>query len=398
MYSAQEPSLQDRMPRGLELALRFGVPALVAVACAWVALWVVGQTRFALVPMAVAMLVTALLTPSVRWLHGRLGLNRYLAGGLCLITLMAAVATLVTLATRTMVRQMGSITRLAQESLSATAEWLRDGPLHVDDAQLQEGVNKGQEWLASNSQGIAQTAMKFSGSVTEVGAMVLLVVVSAFFFLGDGPAIWRSVLWLVPHRSRARQLEASRRSWRSLELYARTAVAVAAIDALGIWLGCVVLGVPFAVPVAMLVFVASFVPFLGAIVSGVIAVGIALFAKGLTTALLMLLVVLLVQQLEGNVLQPLLMGKAVSLHPYAVIIGVSLAGYLWNLPGALLAVPVMAVVMAWLRYLNDDDRFPELGTLSRRDESDDEDKSGDQLVQDDEAGHSPVGARSVSAS
>ncbi|MGO4956951.1 AI-2E family transporter [Luteococcus sp. Sow4_B9] len=386
MYSAQQPDLQTRMPRGLNLALRFGIPALVAVACLWVAFQLVGLTRFALLPMAVALLITALLTPAVRWLHGRLRVNRYLAGALCLLALLGSVVGLVTIATRIMFKQIGSITELAQEAITSSAQWLREGPLHVDEGQLQQGVDKAQEWLSGNSQGIAQGALQISGSVTEVGAMTLLALVSAFFFLGDGPAIWRTLLWLVPHRSRARQLEASRRSWRSLELYARTAVAVAALDAVGIWLGAVLLGVPFALPVAMLVFVSAFIPFLGAIASGAVAVAIAFFAKGVTTALLMLLVVLAVQQLEGNVLQPLLMGKAVSLHPYAVILGVSLAGYLWSLAGALLAVPVMAVAMAWLRYLNDDDRFPELGTLSREERE----PAPDEPTQDDHRGAAAV--------
>jgi len=370
VYSAQKPDLQTRIPRSLEVSLKLGVPALVAVACGWVAIRLVSATQFALVPMAVALLLTALLTPPVRWLHHRLHLPRYLAGALALVLTLALLAGILSYAIGVLVSDVGNITALAQDVLHTTAAWLREGPLHVQDGQLTQAVDQAQQWLARNSSNIASSAMALGGSVSQITAMTLLALVSTFFFLGDGPAIWRNLMWLVPPGARSRQYDASRRAWRSLELYARTAVAVAAIDALGIGLGAWVLKVPFPLPLAMLVFVSSFIPFIGAIASGAVAVVLALFTGGLTPALVMLGVVLAVQQIEGNVLQPLLMGKTVSLHPYAVIIGVSLAGYLWGLVGALLAVPVMAGTMAWLRYLNDDDRFPRLGTGGLRTDRD----------------------------
>lgn len=360
MYPAEQTDLATRPPRGLDLALRFGVPFLVTVACTWVGVRLVGQARFALIPIAIAMLLTALLSPVVRWMRRRLHLGGYLAGAIALLASLGIIVAALWYALSVVLVDIGSITALAQTVVRDGAAWLRDGPLHLDEAQLAEGVTKTQEWLAGHSSNIVSTAMTFSGSISEVFAMALLGVISAFFFLGDGARIWRSLLWLVPPRSRTRQFEASRRSWRSLELYARTAVAVAIIDALCIGVGAAVLKVPFPLPLAMLVFVSAFIPFAGAIASGAIAVVLALFTGGPTVALLMALVVLAVQQLEGNVLQPLLMGRAVSLHPYAVIVGVSLSGYLWGLVGALLAVPVMAVVMSWLRYLNDTDPFPQL--------------------------------------
>ncbi|MEL4503396.1 AI-2E family transporter [Luteococcus sp. H138] len=358
-----------RPARGLDLALRLGVPFLVTVACAWVGVRLVGQARFALIPIAIAMLLTALLSPVVRWMRRRLHLGSYLAGAIALLTSLGIIVAVLWYALTVVLEDMGSITELAQNVLRDGAAWLRDGPLHLDNAQLDEGVDKGQEWLAGHSSNIVSTVMTFSGSLSELLAMALLGVISAFFFLGDGPKIWSNLLWLVPARSRTRQYEASRRSWRSLELYARTAVIVAVIDAVCIGVGAALLKVPFPLPLAMLVFVSAFVPFVGAIASGAVAVVLALFTGGPTTALLMALVVLAVQQLEGNVLQPLLMGRAVSLHPYAVIVGVSLAGYLWSLVGALLAVPVMAVVMSWLRYLNDTDPFPHLDDVDDDEEN-----------------------------
>lgn len=360
VYSAEQPDLRNRTPRALDVALRVGIPFLVSVACGWVAIRLMGQARFALVPMAIAMLLTALLSPAVSWMRRRLHVPAYLAGALALVGTMGVLIAVIGHAGSALLADGGSITAMAQDVLHSTAAWLRDGPLHVQDGQLTQAVDKAQAWLATNSSNIASTVMTFGGSLSELSAMALLGLVSAFFFLGDGKRIWRSLLWLVPPRSRNRQFEASRRSWHALELYARTAVVVAVIDAVCIGLGALLLDVPFPVPLAMLVFVSAFIPFVGAIASGAVAVVLALFTSGPTTALLMAVVVLAVQQLEGNVLQPLLMGRAVSLHPYAVIVGVSLSGYLFGLMGALLAVPAMAGVMAWLRYLNDTDPFPQL--------------------------------------
>lgn len=401
VYSAEKPAIHHRVPSGLDYALRFGVPALVAVACAWVAVWVIGRASFALVPMAISLLVTALLTPAVRWLDQKTPLNRYLSGALLLLALLGSVFTLVWAATRVMVSQMGSITEMGRRLINEGAAWLREGPLKMDSAELQQATDQAQEWLSGHSGSLVQSAMTFGSSLSEISAMTLLVLVSAFFFLGDGPAMWRAVMWLVPPSSRRRQFDGSRRGWRSLELYARTAVAVAAIDAIFIGLGAWLLKVPFPIPVAILVFVSAFIPFIGAIASGAVAIALALFAQGPMTALLMLLVVLAVQQLEGNVLQPLLMGKTVSLHPYAVIVGVSLAGYLWGLVGALLAVPAMAFVMAWLRYLNDDDRYPQLGSESPTGHEDgqDDEQSPETAEEAKVAARpiepDPVGARSV---
>lgn len=360
VHSAERPDLRNRTPRALDVALRVGIPFLVSVACAWVAIRLVGQARFALVPMAIAMLLTALLSPAVSWMRRQLHVPAYLAGALALVGTLGILIAVIGYAGSALLADVGSITAMAQDVLHSTAAWLRDGPLHVQDGQLTQAVDKAQAWLATNSSNIASTVMTFGGSLGELSAMALLGLVSAFFFLGDGQRIWRSILWLVPPRSRTRQFEASRRSWRALELYARTAVVVAVIDAVCIGVGAWLLHVPFPLPLAMLVFVSAFIPFVGAIASGAVAVVLALFTGGLTTALLMAAVVLAVQQLEGNVLQPLLMGRAVSLHPYAVIVGVSLSGYLFGLVGALLAVPAMAGVMAWLRYLNDTDPFPQL--------------------------------------
>ena len=182
------------------------------------------------------------------------------------------------------------------------------------------------------------------------------------FFLKDGPVIWAWLVRLLPAPARSRAHEAGRRGAVTLAAFTRTQILVALIDAIGIGLGALILGIPLALPLAVLVFLASFIPFVGAVATGAIAVLVALVDQGVGTALIMLGVVLLVQQIEGNVLQPLLLGHAVSLHPVAVLLSVTAGSLSAGIVGALLAVPFVATLNTVVLYLHGRDKFPELGT------------------------------------
>ena len=169
---------------------------------------------------------------------------------------------------------------------------------------------------------------------------------SLFFFLYDGPGIWAWIVRLFPRGARAKVLSSGAIAWNQLKAFTRATILVAGVDALGIGLGAFVLGVPFASGIALLVFVGSFVPIVGALVSGFIAVALAFVAKGPVTALIMLGVVIAVQQLESHVLQPLLLGRAVRVHPLAVILGIATGIIVGGVIGALVAVPTVAVLNA----------------------------------------------------
>ncbi|MBF1671530.1 MAG: AI-2E family transporter, partial [Rothia mucilaginosa] len=169
--------------------------------------------------------------------------------------------------------------------------------------------------------------------------------------LMEGERIWLFVTRLFPKDARAAVNGAGRAGWKSLGAYVRVQILVAAIDAIGIGIGAAILGVPLAIPLGVLVFLGSFVPVIGALISGAVAVLLALVALGPVQALIMLGIVLLVQQLESHILQPLIMGKAVSLHPLAVIFSVAGGSMIFGAVGALFAVPTLAVVNSVVRYL-----------------------------------------------
>ena len=204
-------------------------------------------------------------------------------------------------------------------------------------------------------------ALHATTTVGHVAAGALIALFCLFFFLLDGRTIWSWVVGLLPRGSREHVHQAGRRGVVTLGAYTRTQILVAAVDALGIGLGAALLGVPLALPLAVLVFLGSFVPIVGAIVTGSVAVLVALVANGPVNALLLLAVVLVVQQIEGHGLQPFLMGHAVSLHPVAVLLSVAAGSFVAGIVGALFAVPIVATLNTVILYLHGHDKFPQLG-------------------------------------
>ncbi|MDN5738558.1 MAG: AI-2E family transporter, partial [Brevibacterium aurantiacum] len=196
----------------------------------------------------------------------------------------------------------------------------------------------GGAWQATSSVGTFLT-----------GAAVCLF--ATFFFLYDGEKIFRWAMRLLPLPAQPVATGASERGWTTLVQYVRVQVLVAGVDAIGIGIGAAFLGIPLVIPMTVLVFLASFVPVVGAIASGVVAVLVALVSTGPVSALIMLGVVLAVQQIESQILQPFLMGKAVSVHPLAVILAVTAGGFLFGIVGALFAVPLVAVLNTVVTYI-----------------------------------------------
>ena len=180
---------------------------------------------------------------------------------------------------------------------------------------------------------------------------MILALFILIFFLLEGDRIWSFLVRLLPRKARAATDGAGRRGWTSMVSYARIQMFVAFVDAVGIGVGAAIIGVPLALPLGVLVFLGSFIPIVGALVTGAVAVLLALVANGRVNALIMLGIVLLVQQLESHILQPLVMGKAVSLHPVAVILAVAAGSYLAGIPGALFSVPILAVANSSIRYI-----------------------------------------------
>ena len=314
------------------------------------------------VPVAVAVLLSVLLTPVVRWLHTRAHLPRGLAVALTVVGLLLAIGGLLTAAGASIAGGITDLWAQARAGFVQALTGLAEGPLHLSTADLQGYLDKLQSGLGGFGSELLSGAVKASTTVGHVAAGTLIAIFCLIFFLLDGRGVWTWVVGLLPQGVRARTHQAGRRGWVSLEAYVRTQILVAAVDAVGIGGGAALLGVPLALPLGVLVFLGSFVPIVGALLTGTVAVLVALVSHGLWSAVWMLVIVLAVQQVEGHVLQPFLMGHAVSLHPVAVLLSVAAGSLLAGIVGALFAVPIAATVNTVVLYLHGHDKFPELGT------------------------------------
>ena len=324
--------------------------------------WIIGFFQVIVVSVAVALLLTVLLAPVSRFLHHRVRFPRGLAAITSVLLLLAVVAGLVVIAGRSIARGFGDLYDQASQGVDEALDWLSTGPLQLSTDQLDDLVQQGRDQISSNADSLVSGALSVTTTVGHVAAGTLITLFCTFFFLLDGRTIWAWLVGLLPVPVRERVHQAGRRGIVTLSGYTRTQILVAFVDATGIGIGAAILGVPLALPLATLVFVGSFIPIVGAVATGAVAVLVALVSQGPVVALIMLGVVLLVQQIEGHVLQPFLMGHAVSLHPVAVLLVVAAGSLAAGIVGALFAVPIAAVLNTVVLYLHGHDKFPQLGT------------------------------------
>jgi len=360
--TSRSSEVVDSIPRSVRLAAAWSWRILVMVLglAALAALLAVGKVIW--VPVVIATLLTVLLNPLVDLMVRRLRIWRGAASAIAVVGLLALVVGLLTLAGNQIVKGFSELWGQAGAGLDQLAAYLADGPFGLDRAQVDGYLTQLTDQLQSNSGTLVSGALSLTTTLGHVAAGTLITLFTLLFFLKDGPLVWAWIIRLLPAGARSQMHEAGRRGVVTLSAFTRTQILVALIDAVGIGLGALILGIPLAVPLAVLVFLASFIPFVGALATGVIAVLVALVDQGVGTALIMLAIVLLVQQIEGHVLQPLLLGHAVSLHPVAVLLTVAAGSLSAGIVGALLAVPFVATVNTVVLYLHGRDKFPELGT------------------------------------
>ncbi|MBW6432905.1 AI-2E family transporter [Actinoplanes hulinensis] len=339
------------VPQPLRIAASWSWRLIVVGVIGWALLKLIGMVSIVMIPLAIALLLSALFGPAVGWLL-RLRLPRSLATFLVMVTGIAAVVGTLTLVVNQFIAGVPKLTENASAGVRQIQQWARTGPLHLSDAQVDQGIDAGQEWINSNTTSLTSTGIATVATIAELVTGLLLVLFATFFFLRDGRSIWRFIVRLFPVNARWSLADAGDASWATLGSYVRATVLVAFIDAVGIGLALVVLEVEFAFPLAALVFLGAFIPIVGASVSGVVAVLVALVDEGWVVALITLAAVILVQQIEGHVLQPLIMGRAVSVHPLGVIIGIACGVVLAGIIGALVAVPLIAVLNTGIRRLS----------------------------------------------
>ena len=335
----------DAVPRGLAVAS--AVTLRVAIVVGGVVLVALGASRLMLVvlPVIIAVLLTTLLTPAYRWLRARRW-RPAAAAGLTVFLAVLAFFGLWALIIPGVLSQSEDLFRSVQEGAGKAVSVLE--PVGVGRADVDRAIDE----ALSSVQGSAVANEVLTGAVllTQWAAAVVLIVVLTFFFLKDGGGIWNWVVELF-HEDRQPMLhEVGRRSWDALSAYVQGVFLVATIDAVLIGAALLIVGVPVAMPLIVLTFVAAFFPIVGAFVAGAAAVLVALVANGLPAALVILAVIVAVQQLEGNVFYPVVVGRKLRLHPVGILLALTAGGVLAGVVGAFLAVPIAAVTAAVLQY------------------------------------------------
>lgn len=349
-----DPMGNNAIPRGLQIAGAWAWRIVALAAAGWVLLQIVSRTQLVLVPVLVAMLLAALLQPMAAALVKR-GVPRALAAALVLLSGIAGIGLLVWLVVDQFRDGFEELRGQVDEGVREVQDWLITGPLGLSQTQIDNAFDGARTSLSENRDALTSGAVGAATTAGHVLTGLLIALFATFFLLKDGRQIWSWVVRLFPRDVRARADGAGERAWHTLISYVRATLAVALVDAVGIGVGAAVLGVPLALPIGVLVFLGSFVPIVGATVTGLVAVLVALVAEGPVTALLLLGIVLLVQQLEGHVLQPLLLGRAVQVHPLAVVLAIATGVLLAGIVGALVAVPIVAVANTVASYLSPDD-------------------------------------------
>jgi len=313
--------------------------------------WLLGQLWSIVLPILFGLLLATILWPPVRLMRKKI--PNALAAMLAILGLIVVVGGLVAVLAPQVTSQAQDLVDRASAGLSSLQGWVAGPPFNLGPDALGGLVDKGIKELQSNSQQIAGVVIGSLGAIGSAVVTFVLALVLCFFFLKDGP---RFLPWLrtwIGSRTGAHFEVVADRVWTALGQYVWSQAAVALVDGVFIGVGCWLLGVPFALPIAVLTFFGGFVPIVGAFVAGAIATLVALVSNGVWTAVAVLAIVLVVQQLEGNVMQPILVGRTLKIHAAVVLTSVALGGTLFGIVGAFLAVPAVAVFQVIARYVRE---------------------------------------------
>jgi predicted PurR-regulated permease PerM len=341
----REQAVGTALARVATLSLRF-----LLVCAAVVVLWfIAGQLWVVILPVLLALLLATVLWPAVRFLRGK-GAPPALAAAVVLVVSLLLLFGLLGGLAPQVTSQSEELADQVTAGLGEVQGYVTGPPLNLGEDQVGRTVDNAIDELQSNAQNIATRVLSGAAAAGSLLVTTLLALVLCFFYLKDGPKFLPWLSGLVGPRAAPHVSAVAQRSWVTLSSFIKAQAAVGLVDAIFIGVGLAVLGVPLALPLAVLVFFGAFIPIIGAVVTGILAALVALVTQGPTTALIVIGLVLVVQQLEGNVLQPILVGRSMDLHPALVILAVTAGGTLAGITGAFLAVPVVAVGAVVVRY------------------------------------------------
>ncbi|WP_445227920.1 AI-2E family transporter [Corynebacterium sp. H127] len=326
---------------------------LLIIAAATYMVWFVGkQVWQGILPVVFAIIVSSVLWTPTKWLRDR-GLPAGLAALISIVSTLGIFGAVIAAMAPSIGRQSQTLYLQTYEMLLQAQLTLQEPPFNLDSEDLNDLFSNSISWLQNQSGQIATEVFSGLGTMSIVVVTLGVVLVLTFFFLKDGDRFLPWLRGITGERAGLHLTELLSRMWKTLSGFIRAQAVVSLVDAICIGTGLVLIGVPMALALATLTFFAGFIPIVGAFVAGALAVLIALVSLGVTKALLVLILVVAVQQLEGNILSPMLQSKAMNLHPVIVLLSVTLGGSLFGIIGAFLAVPVAAMIAVFFRYLND---------------------------------------------
>lgn len=326
---------------------------LVIFAAVVVALNVLARLRLVVLPVLLAVVMATVLEPPVRWLRAR-GWHDGPAAVIVLLISLLVLASALAVIAPPIIDEFGDLDVGVSATLAQVQTWVRDSPLPISNDQISDGIDRLEDQVRTSLDAIAAQLLGGALVALEVLTAVALAIVVLFFLLKDGGRVWTWVLAFIPAGRRGDADRIGARAWRALAGFVRGQTLVALFDAVLIGLALVVIGVPLALPLAVLTFFGAYVPVIGATMTGLLAVLMALVAKGPLAAAAVLAAILLVQQIEGSVFQPVVVGRAIHVHPLAILLGVAAGAVLGGIVGAMVAAPVVAVAGAVLRDIRDE--------------------------------------------
>jgi putative heme transporter len=348
--TAAKDQKRPGVPEGLQLATEWSWRLLLIVGASALILFLLAQLSFLVVPLMIAVLLSALAAP-LNLLLLRWKFPRWLATTVTVVVFLGFISTLMWLVINEVVRGWDKVLDRTRVAYDGLVVYLLESPLQLSEADLRSWFNQVTGELELNSSWILSGALSFSSSIGSWLVGLGIAVFGLVFFLHDGNRIWAWLVGLFPKTARPAVWGSGQAGWVTLISFVRVQVLVALISAVGIGAGAFFLGLPLVLPISVAVFLGSFVPFIGATVTGAFAVLVALVFEGPAVALIMVIIVLVVQQIEGQLVQPLIMGAAVKIHPLAVVVAVAAGGYIAGIPGVLFAVPLAAFSNVVIHYI-----------------------------------------------
>ncbi|WP_374113395.1 AI-2E family transporter [Frankia sp. AgB1.8] len=347
-------SPHERAERAVPVALRVSAGwswrLLIIGAAVYVVVIAIGRVRSIVIPVVAGLLITALIVPIAQRLQ-RVGVPRLASAFLALLTFFVILGGVAVGVGFNAANELPTVVDQVNNGIGQVRDYLTNGPLHLSQKQITDLIDSVQHSLTANRGKVVSQVITTASVLVEVLASLLVTVFATFFFVYDGAGIWNWIVNRFPASAEERVRGAGREAWATLTGYIRGTVLIAFTDALGISIGLVSVGTPLVAPLALLTFFGGFIPIVGATVAGTAAVLVTLVAKGLVPAIIVLCVVVVVQQFEGHVMHPLVMRRAVNLHPLAIVISLSAGAVLAGIPGAIAAVPTVAVINRVAGYL-----------------------------------------------